>query len=272
MDAQTLPVAIAKFLADVTATVRTTEGAETKWKDLGVSCRAVFVTVQEFDKYTNQVRDAVKAGLKASDQKALNGNVKDMSPEEKEERNNAGTKVTVYYGRVRKYGFPPVPVVTPAVVDPVKAAHDEAAKKAAQAALEKAEAAAAESIAKAEKRQAEESLKLAELVLKSDVERKDKKAAAATRRRVADLKRKVETVATKVAETEEDAKAKAEAAKAAQIEANAKLALIEIQKQRDNLKSKLVDALKIARESKLENAPDLVKALQAAHDLLISAK
>lgn len=271
MEAQTLPHAVAKFLADVTAAVRTSEGAVNKWKDLGISCRAVFVTVQEFDKYANQVRDAIKAGLKASDQKALNGNGKDMSPEEKAERKNAGSKVSSYFLRVRnEYGFPPVPVATPAVVDPVKAAHDEAAKKAAQAALEKAEAAAAESIAKAEKRQAEESLKLAELVLKSDVERKDKKAAAATRRRVADLKRKVETVATKVAETEADAKAKAEAAKAAQIEANAKLALIEIQKQRDNLKSKLVDALKIARESKLENATDLVKALQAAHDLLIA--
>ena len=270
MEAVVLSAAITNFLSNVTATIRATEGVENKWKDLGESCKAVFVTVQEFNKYETQIREAVKAGLKASDQKVLNADLKDMSEDEKKDRKKAGGKVSKYFLRIRdEYAFPPAPVAP--VADPVRTAHEEAAKKAAQASIDKAAAVAAENAAKMEKKQLEESLKLTELLLKSAVERKDKAEATKTRKRVSDLKRKVQATESKVAEATTKTQEMIEAAKAAQLEANAKLALIEEQKARESLKSKLVDALKVARDSKLPNAPDLVKALQAAHDLLVGA-
>lgn len=269
-----LSAAIEAALKTLTGLVKDEEKISKRWVEFGQTCQNVFVTIETFDKYAPQIKDAILSGLSADKQKAYRApkaDVKGMSPQEVKLRNRASSDISSYFGRVRnEHAFPPAPAAV--VVDPLKAEQAELAKKAAQAAVEKAQAVAAENVAKQEQRQLEESVKLTELLLKSAEERKDKTEIRKTRARVNDLKRKVEEQKTKVEQTAAEVAKAAELAKQAQAESNAKLALIEEQKTRDSLKAKLVDALKVARESKLPNASDLVKALQAAHDLLIASK
>lgn len=271
MEATILSAAIEAALKTLTGLVKDEGKIGKRWLEFGQTCQNVFVTVQEFDKYAPQIKDAILSGFSADMQKAARApkaDIKGMSPEEVKLRDRASSDISSYFGRVRnKYAFPPVPAPA-SVVDPLMALR----KKAAQAAVEKAQAVAAENVAKQEQRQLEESVKLTELLLKSAEDRKDKTEIRKTRARVNDLKRKVEEQKTKVEQTAAEVAKAAELAKQAQAESNAKLALIEEQKTRDSLKAKLVDALKVARESKLPNASDLVKALQAAHDLLIAIK
>ena len=273
MEAIILSAAIEAALKTLTGLVADEEKVKSRWVEFGQTCRNVFVTVQVFDQHAIQIRDAILNGFPKASQKvarAPKSDIKGMTPDEVKLRNRVSSDISTYYSRVRNlYAFPPAPVVP--VADPVRSAHEEAAKKAAQASIDKAAAVAAENAAKMEKKQLEESLKLTELLLKSAVDRKDKAEATKTRKRVSDLKRKVQATESKVAEATTKTQEMIEAAKAAQLEANAKLALIEEQKARESLKSKLVDAIKVARESKLPNAPDLVKALQAAHDILVGA-
>ena len=274
MEAIILSAAIEAALKTLTGLIKDEVKLQNRWLEFGQTCQNVFVTVQEFDKYAPQIKDAILSGFPVAKQKAARApkaDVKGMSADEVKLRNRASSDVSTYFGRVRnEYAFPPAPVAP--VVDPLKAEQAELAKKAAQAAVEKAQAVAAENVAKQEQRQLEESVKLTELLLKSAEERKDKTEIRKTRARINDLKRKTEEQKTKVEQTAAEVAKAAELAKQAQAESNAKLALIEEQKARDSLKSKLVDALKAARESKLPNASDLVKALQVAHDLLIAAK
>ena len=274
MEQLILSAAIEAALKTLTGLVKDEEKISKRWVEFGQTCQNVFVTVQEFDKYAPQIKDAILSGFSADKQKAARApkaDIKGMSADEVKLRNRANSDVSSYFGRIRnEYAFPPAPAA--AVVDPLKAEQAELAKKAAQAATDKAQAMAAENIAKLEEKNLENSIKLAEAVLKAAEEKKDKAETRKARARVSDLKRKVEEQKAKVEQTAAEVARLAELAKQAQAESNAKLALIEEQKTRDSLKAKLVDALKVARESKLPNASDLVKALQAAHDLLIASK
>ena len=274
MEQLILSAAIEAALKTLTGLVKDDVKIKNRWVEFGKTCQNVFATLENFDKYAPQIKDAILNGFSVDMQKAYRApkaDVKGMSPQEVKLRNRASSDISSYFGRVRnEYAFPPAPAA--AVVDPLKAEQAELAKKAAQAAVEKAQAVAAENVAKQEQRQLEESVKLTELLLKSAEDRKDKTEIRKTRARVNDLKRKVEEQKAKVEQTAAEVAKAAELAKQAQAESNAKLALIEEQKTRDSLKAKLVEALKVARESKLPNASDLVKALQAAHDLLIASK
>lgn len=274
MEATILSAAIEAALKTLTGLVRDDVKIKNRWVEFGKTCQNVFVTIEGFDKYAPQIKDAILNGFSADMQKAYRApkaDVKVMSPEEVKLRNRASSDISSYFGRVRnEYAFPPVPAAV--TVDPLKAEQAELAKKAAQAATDKAQAMAAENIAKLEEKNLENSIKLAEAVLKAAEEKKDKTETRKARARVNDLKRKVEEQKTKVEQSAAEVARLAELAKQAQAESNAKLAMIEEQKTRDNLKAKLVDALKVARESKLPNASDLVKALQVAHDLLVAAK